>query len=53
MQHEYDHLLGIEFLEKVHDYKQLMDYENYKKYVRGKKEWLKNQEITIKEYKLL
>jgi peptide deformylase len=53
MQHEYDHLFGIEFLEKIDNYKMLMDKDNYYKYVRGTKAWLKPQKITVRKYTLL
>lgn len=34
IQHEYDHLSGIEFIEKISDYKKVMNAENYQKLIR-------------------
>ncbi len=53
IQHEYDHLNGIEFTEKVSDYKKLMDYEHYKKYIRRSPLQLANSKITLKEVNYL
>lgn len=49
IQHEYDHLFGIEFLEKIKDYKQLMTSQHYIEQIKGE-EWHKNNsKITLKE----
>lgn len=53
IQHEYDHLNGIEFTEKVSDYKKLMDYEHYKKYIRKSPLQIANSKITLKEVNYL
>ncbi|MEI6054129.1 MAG: peptide deformylase [Candidatus Saccharibacteria bacterium] len=34
IQHEYDHLSGIEFIEKISDYKKAVNFYNYDKYIR-------------------
>ncbi len=49
--HEYDHLIGIEFTEKVFDYKKLMNREFYLKDIKGSKEQLEAGKITIIEFK--
>ncbi len=51
IQHEYDHMFGIEFTEKIYDYKKLMAKEFYIKNIRNSKEQLKASNITIVEYK--
>ncbi len=53
IQHEYDHLNGIEFTEKVSDYKKLMNYEHYKKYIRRSPLQVANSKITLKEVNYL
>lgn len=53
IQHEYDHLNGIEFTEKVSDYKKLMDYEHYKKYIRKSPLQIANSKINLKEVNYL
>lgn len=35
IQHEYDHLSGIEFIEKISDYSKMMTRKNYLKYVKN------------------
>ena len=51
IQHEYDHLFGIEFTEKVMDYKKLMSLEHYINFMKEKKNQnSKLFEITKKEY---
>lgn len=35
IQHEYDHLQGIEFIEKIHDYSKLMTREHYVKKIKA------------------
>lgn len=49
IQHEYDHLNGTEFTEKVYDYKKLMTYEHYKKNIKKSPLQISNSKITIKE----
>jgi peptide deformylase len=53
IQHEYDHLFGIEFTEKIYDYKRLMDVYFYRKEIRKSKQQVSASKITIKEYKKL
>lgn len=47
--HEQDHLEGIEFTEKVSDYKKLMSREFYLNDIRNSKEQTEASVITIKE----
>lgn len=49
IQHEYDHLQGIEFLEKVSDYKMMMAAEHYREQIKNSKEQIENSKITIIE----
>jgi len=51
IQHEYDHMFGIEFTEKIYDYKKLMAKEFYVKYIRNSNEQLEASDITVLEYK--
>lgn len=53
IQHEYDHLFGIEFTEKIIDYKRLMNIDFYIKNIKNSEEQMANSVITIKEYKML
>lgn len=53
IQHEFDHLAGIEFIEKVSDYKKLLSYEHYAKQIKFSKWHIQNSKITIKEYKYI
>lgn len=53
IQHENDHMDGIEFTEKIFDYKKLMAKEFYIKTIRNSKEQLLVSNITIVEYKKL
>lgn len=48
IQHEYDHLSGIEFTEKIFDYKKLMTAEFYRSTVKMLPEHLAAQKITKK-----
>lgn len=48
IQHEYDHLDGIEFIEKVTDLRQLKNTEFYLKDVKGSKEQIKASVISKK-----
>jgi len=53
IQHEFDHLQGIMFTEKVSEYEKLMDYEHYKRYIKKSPLQISNSKITIKEIKYL
>jgi len=45
--HEYDHLHGIEFTEKVYDYKKLVNDQFYREHIRTSKEQIESSTITI------
>jgi peptide deformylase len=47
IQHEYDHLRGVEFTEKIEDYKMLMQVDFYKDRVKNSPEQLEAAEITV------
>jgi len=47
IQHEYDHMFGIEFTEKISDYRKLMHEDFYLKYIRNSKEQKQASKITI------
>lgn len=51
IQHEYDHLMGTEFISKVDDYGKIMSIEYYKKNIRNSALQKKNSTITKIEYK--
>ncbi len=51
IQHEYDHLMGIEFIEKVSDYKKVVVKKYYRKNIRLSKEQKENCLTTKIEYK--
>jgi peptide deformylase len=51
--HEFDHLNGIEFTEKVHDYKNLMAKEFYILNIKNSAEQVNNSKITVKEFRYL
>ncbi|MDQ3239553.1 MAG: peptide deformylase [bacterium] len=53
IQHEYDHLQGIEFTEKVTDYKLLMHLDYYLERIRTSKEQMEASVISIKEFQEL
>lgn len=53
IQHENDHMVGVEFTEKISDYKKLMAREFYIKNIRNSKEQLEASNITVVEYKKL
>lgn len=53
IQHEYDHLQGIEFLEKVSDYKKLMTVEHYLELVKPDLEHIKASTIMIKKHEFI
>jgi peptide deformylase len=49
IQHEYDHLQGIEFTEKIADSRLMMDIEWYRKYAASHPELTAVAQITIKD----
>lgn len=51
IQHEYDHLVGIEFIEKVTDYKKIIVGNYYRKTIRNSKLQKQNSLITKIEHK--
>lgn len=46
IQHEYDHMFGIEFTEKISDYKKILSYKFYVKNIRNSKEQKEASKIT-------
>lgn len=50
IQHEYDHLSGIEFIEKIFDYKKLMSAEFYFKTIKMSSEQMEASRITKKVF---
>lgn len=53
IQHEYDHLSGIEFTEKILDYRKMVDLEFYKRDIRNSPEQIQVSMITKKEVRVL
>lgn len=53
IQHEYDHLQGVEFTEKVADYSKLMNVQHYREQIRNSPSNLTASTITINEFKYL
>ena len=53
IQHENDHMVGIEFTEKILDYKKLMAREFYIKNIRNSKEQLVASNITVVNLQVL
>lgn len=51
IQHEYDHLMGIEFLERINDYKKVLTRDYYIKTIRNSKLQKQNSLITKIGYK--
>lgn len=51
IQHEIDHLQGIEFITKVYDYKKIVNHEFYVKKIRNTQKEKKASKITKIEYK--
>ena len=51
IQHEYDHMFGIEFTEKIDDYKKLIAREFYLKNIRNSKQQLDASKVNILEAK--
>lgn len=50
IQHEMDHLEGIEFIQKVSDYSKIMVQEHYRKQIRNSPLQRKNSVVTKIEY---
>lgn len=50
IQHEYDHLSGIEFTEKISDYKKLLSVDAYIQSIKNSKEQTQASRITKKEF---
>jgi len=50
IQHEYDHLSGIEFTEKINNYRKLMNRDFYIKKIKDSKQQIQSSIITIKEF---
>lgn len=53
IQHEYDHLNGIEFIQKVNDYSKIIVEKHYRKNIRKSALQRKNSLTTKVEYKKL
>ncbi|MBI4058472.1 peptide deformylase [Candidatus Gottesmanbacteria bacterium] len=53
IQHEYDHLHGVEFTEKVLDYRKLMHRDFYIERIKNSREQVAASKISILEYKPL
>lgn len=53
IQHEMDHLNGIEFIQKVSDYSKIVVKQFYKKNIRNSALQIKNSQTTKIDYKLL
>lgn len=51
IQHEYDHLVGVEFIQKVSDYNKLLEKTFYLKTIRNSKAQKDASKITKIEYK--
>ncbi len=53
IQHEYDHLQGIEFIQKVSDYNKVIVQKHYRKYIRNSKQQVANSKTTKLEFNFL
>ncbi|MBI2621187.1 MAG: peptide deformylase [Candidatus Levybacteria bacterium] len=53
IQHEYDHLQGIEFIQNVNDYSKIVVEEHYRKNIRNSAQQKKNSLITKIDYKVV
>jgi peptide deformylase len=53
IQHEYDHLQGIEFIQKVSDYNKVVVQKHYRKYIRNSKLQVENSKTTRIKLKIL
>jgi len=52
IQHEQDHMIGVEFVEKISDYRQMMSKESYVKLIKSLPETQAPCVITIKQIDL-
>lgn len=52
MQHEQDHMIGVEFVEKISDYSRIMSKESYVKLIKPLPETIASCIITIKQIDL-
>jgi len=50
IQHEYDHLSGVEFTEKISDYSKIMSRDWYIKLIKKNPKYIEASQITQKEY---
>jgi peptide deformylase len=53
IQHEYDHLQQMEFIQKVSDYNKVVVQKYYRKYIRNSKLQVQNSKTTKIEFKTL
>ncbi|MEK7079556.1 MAG: peptide deformylase [Patescibacteria group bacterium] len=53
IQHEYDHLQGIEFLEKISENRKIISWDFYRRDIRNSKEQKASSKITKIEYEKL
>ena len=53
IQHEYDHLMGIEFIQKVTDYSKILNQKFYRRHIRNSKSQKEASRITKIEFKIL
>ncbi len=53
IQHEFDHLQGIQFIYKVNNNAKLLSFNHYVKQIKSADWHLRNSQITTKEYKKL
>lgn len=49
LQHEMDHLIGIEFIEKISDYRKMLSKEFYISKIKPDPEFIKASKITVKK----
>jgi len=50
IQHEFDHMIGVEFLEKVSDYKQMMSVDHYISQIKDQPQYKNASQITLKRF---
>lgn len=53
IQHEMDHLDGVEFIQKVSDYSKIVVYQQYRKVIRNSPLQRRSSKITKIEYELI
>lgn len=53
IQHEMDHLNGMEFIQKVSDYSKIVMHDFYKRNIRNSKLQIRNSRVTKVQYKAL